>query len=148
MNYEINEETMIISPINDEKCRVLESDAEYVVNGTPLNVIERSCEYFGSSFVGRQTGAIKLIGAEYKIPILIEETRNIVFFPTTSPNNSDCTWISLNNIKKYEKTSDKRYTKVIFKNGDEVEISISYGSFNNQILRASRLKTVLLDRIK
>ena len=35
-----------------------------------------------------------------------------------------------------------------FKNGDILEINISFGSLSNQILRASRLKYILEERIK
>ena len=35
----------------------------------------------------------------------IEETNEIIFFPTESSKSANCIWISLNNIKSYEKSN-------------------------------------------
>ena len=63
-----------------------------------MKIIENSCRYFGSSYNGRHIGTKNLTGINYKSPIIIEETKNIIFFPTTSPKQSDCSWISLKYI--------------------------------------------------
>ena len=39
-----------------------EEDEEYVVNNNILSVLEHSCEYFGSSYLGRKEGTKKLLG--------------------------------------------------------------------------------------
>ena len=67
-----------------------------------MNIIKRSCEYFGSSYNGRHEGTKKLIGISHKAPIIIEESKNLIYFPTSSPRLLDCVWIGLNNIKDYE----------------------------------------------
>ena len=38
--------------------------------------------------------------------------------------------------------------KLQLKNGKEIDLDISYGSLNNQILRSSRLESVLVSRKK
>lgn len=48
MNYEITYDTQVIAPIDSETSRVIETEAEYIVNNPPLNILEYSCEYFGS----------------------------------------------------------------------------------------------------
>ena len=58
-----------------------------------MNIIENSCEYFGSSYLGRHEGTKKLIGITHKAPIIIEESKNLIYFPTTSPRLTDCVWI-------------------------------------------------------
>ena len=50
MNYEITYDTQVIAPIDSETSRVIETEAEYIVNNAPLNILEYSCEYFGSSY--------------------------------------------------------------------------------------------------
>ena len=108
--------------------------------------MEHSCEYFGSSYEGRKEGTKKLLGITHKSPIIIEESRKIIFFPTSSPENQDCIWINLEKIDKYYKVDHKK-SVIKFKNGELMEFDISIGSLTNQILRATRLKYVLEERI-
>ena len=68
------------------------------VDNSVMNIIENSCEYFGSSYLGRHEGTKKLIGITHKAPIIIEESKNLIYFPTTSPRLTDCVWIALNSI--------------------------------------------------
>ena len=86
------------------------------------------------------------IGINYKSPIVVEESNEIIFFPTSSPRVNNCYWLSLKNIKKYEPNKDK--SKIIFKNEIELLINISYGSLQNQILRSTMLESVLRQRKK
>ena len=108
--------------------------------------MEHSCEYFGSSYKGRKEGTKKLLGITHKAPIIIEESRKIIFFPTKSPEKDECIWINLEKIDKYYKI-DQNNSAIQFKNGDVLEFNISFGSLTNQIMRATRLKFVLEERI-
>ena len=85
-----------------------------------------------------------MIGGTYKLPIVIEESRDIIFFPTSSPRLNECCWISLNNLVDYEKAD--KYSLVRFKNGTVLNTDISIFSLENQVLRASRLENVLRKR--
>ena len=100
--YEINEETMAIIPINYNQTLVKEYDREYIIEKNAYEIMENSCEYYGSTYKGRLTAAKKMLNSSYKIPIIIEESQNIIFFPTKSTNHKDCEWIALNNIYSYE----------------------------------------------
>lgn len=111
-----------------------------------MQVLEHSCEYFGSSFNGRKEGTKKLLGITHKSPIIVEESRKIIFFPTTSPDRINCVWINLEKVNKYYKSSSKK-SIIEFKNGDIIEFDVSIGSLTNQIMRASRLKYILEERI-
>ena len=146
MNYEINYETQLIIPIGKNSSKVIEQEDEYFIKNNALNILEHSCEYFGSSFEGRKEGTKKLLGMTHKSPIIIEESRKIIFFPTTSPEKEDCIWINLDKIDKYYKKENKK-SSIKFKNGDIIDLNISIGSLTNQILRATRLKYILDDRI-
>jgi competence protein ComK len=142
--YEVHEGTLAIIPIDNYKSKIIEKENEFIVEQTPYEIIDNSCQYFGSSFLGRQMGTKKMIGVTHKSPIIIEETRGIIFFPTASPRIYDCCWISLNNINKYYKDIDKSVIK--FNCGYLLNLDISYGSLDNQVLRAARLESVLRKR--
>ena len=145
MNYIINSNTVAIIPIKNKITRVIEKDDSFIINENSMKIIENSCEYFGSSYKGRHIGTKALAGINYKSPIIIEETKNIIFFPTTSPKQSDCSWISLKYINNYINKDGK--IEVLFENGEKYLFNMSYGSFDNQYLRATKLESILRKRI-
>lgn len=143
-SYEINICTLALIPLKNNITKVIEEQEEYLVKKRTTEIIDDSCKYFGSSYNGRHAGTKNLIGVNYKSPIVIEESNEIIFFPTSSPRFNDCCWLSLKNIEKYLK--EENSTKIIFKSGKEIDIKISYGSFKNQILRSTLLESVLRNR--
>ncbi len=143
-NYEINSSTLAIVPISKNVSKVIEEEDIITVNKTTTEIIDNSCKFFGSSYLGRHEGTKNLIGINYKAPIVIEESNDIIFFPTSSPRFDNCYWISLKKILKYNKEKGK--TTIIFKNGYELPINISAGSLENQILRSTLLESVLRSR--
>ena len=145
-SYEINKETCAIVTINDDITKVIESDDEYYINKSSYEVMEDSCSYYGSSCEGRMKGTKNILGSIYKVPIVVEETNDIIFFPTDSIKSNNCIWISLNQIDKYEK--DGHFTKVFFKNGKEIILKMTINSFEMQLLRANRLSSIINQRKK
>lgn len=142
--YEINIETLAIVPFKSDKSKVYENDKVFIVNKPVNKIMDDSCEFFGSSLEGRQKGTSNLIGVTHKAPIIVEESKEIIFFPTMSPRVENCAWISLNHIDKIIKKENKNC--IVFKNDIIIELDISYGIINNQILRATRLESVLRNR--
>lgn len=139
-NYEININTVALIGEADGTTKVIEKE-EILQISKPVNeVMNNSCKYFGSSYEGRMKSSKFLLNADYKLPIIVEESSALIFFPTSSPRNKDCTWINLNHIKSYAK--DDLNSKIILKNNEEIKLPISYGSLNSQILRSSHLKEV------
>ena len=142
--YEINSFTIAIIPLDSESSKVIETHHEFVVKKPVLEIMDDSCRYFGSSYEGRHEGTKSLIGMNYKAPIIIEESLELIFFPTASPRIQECIWISLNYVDRYYRAGDK--TILHFKNGKSIDLDISYGALENQILRATRLESVLHKR--
>lgn len=143
-NYEINKGTIAIIPINASQSKVIEENDVITINRESSKIIDDSCRFFGSSYTGRHEGTKSLLGINYKSPIVIEESQEIIFFPTASPRMEDCHWISLKHVDKIVK--NKHSTIILFKNGKELDLNISYGSLENQLFRATRLQCILHDR--
>ena len=143
-SYEINRDTYAIVSVNEEVSKVLEKDDEYFINKNSYEVMEDSCEYYGSSCEGRIKGTKQILGSNYKVPIIVEESNEIIFFPTEAASNANCIWLSLNNIQSYERNNG--FTKVIFKSGKELIVKMSIASFETQLLRANRLGSILRKR--
>ena len=147
MDYEINTDTLAIIPIDDNTSKVYEEEAEYLINKSSNSIIKENCEYYGSSYEGRCIGTKYLTGIKAKYPIIIEETRNIIFFPTSSIRGKQTTWIALDKVKKYNKNHHyKNKTNICFNNDKKIDINISYYSLDNQVCRATILKSKLYDR--
>lgn len=144
--YEINEATQVIRPCGKESSIVCEEDAEYEVSDTTNNIIKYNCAFYGSSYAGRCEGTKALTGLKTKYPIIIEESRKLIFFPTSSIRTQESIWLSFNQIKDIEKSG--KFCKVTFVNGKSVVLPISYYLVNNQYHRASLLKAKLYERIK
>lgn len=142
MKYEVSRGTLAIVPNEKESSLVYEDDERYIIQQTPFSIMEESCKYFGSTYEGRKNGAREILGAEYKVPIVVEDSNNLIVFPTTSPSAEDCVWISLGRVKKIEKI-DMNHTKIIFDNNQVIVVGCSYRTIENQLSRASRLDLIL-----
>jgi competence protein ComK len=142
--YKINAKTLAIIPVNKHRSKVYEHDNVIFIEKNANKIIEENCEYYGSSYEGRKQGTMKLIGVTHKAPILVEEQNNIVFFPTCSPRLTECGWISVNNIEGYCKYDDSCIVR--FHNNFTLELHVSVKSINNQVLRATRLGSLVSKR--
>ena len=137
--YEINIDTLCIIPIDEKTSFIYEKDDSFVVNMPCIEIIKRSCLFFGSSFEGRKNASSNFLNATYKLPIIVEESNQLIFFPTNSSKNSKCIWISYNNFEGVDKI-DKNFSTVYFKNNNKVEIEVASNIIINQIIRSNRLK--------
>lgn len=147
MKYEISKGTLAIVPNEKESSVVYEDDDRYIIEEVPFKIMEESCKYFGSTYEGRKDSAKEILGAEYKVPIIIEDSDNLIVFPTTSPSSDDCIWLSLKRVKKFERV-DSNNTRIIFDNNVELIVPCSFRTVENQISRASRLDLIMRNRKK
>jgi len=143
-DYEISSATLAIVPIGDDVSKVYEEEDEYIVQKSSNSIIKDNCEFYGSSYEGRCIGTKSLTGIKTKYPIIIEESRNIIFFPTSSIRTKQSTWIALNKVKDYKKKNQT--SEIEFKNKEKIDIDISINSLENQIVRATMLKSKLYER--
>lgn len=144
--YEINSKTCALIPKNENSAKVIDGKKIITIPFAVQEILDYSCEYYGSSFKGRLQGAKNILGMKYKLPIIIEESKDLVFFPTGSLYNDNCIWLSLNNIVSYERKGN--YTKINFTNGYTKLINITYESLENQIFRATKLLLISKNRKK
>ncbi len=135
--YEISSNTLALIPVDKDKTQIIEVNNDFFVNQSILNIIDYNCKINGSSFKGRNDSSKMLLETSSKLPIIIEETHKIIFFPTFSYKNIDCCWISYNNIKDYIKDDKKAY--LIFKNNQKIRVNISIKKLETQLLKINKL---------
>ena len=111
--YEVNNGTLAVLPNDEDSSLVYEDDNRYIIQEKAYKIMDDSCKYFGSTYEGRKNGSKEILGAEYKVPIIVEDSNNLIVFPTTSPFSEDCVWISLKRVKNIFKikTPQPAYTR-------------------------------------
>lgn len=142
--YYINEDTLLLVPCGKNRTKIYDVNGTYYIKKPIFEVVDESCQYYGSSYGGRYIGAKKLLEMEYKLPIILDEVKEVVVFPTCSPRQKNCMWININNIENYNKF--KNNSTIKFTNGFSYELNISVNCLENQILRATLLMMKLKKR--
>ena len=143
-NYEINADTAAIVGITSKYSKIVERGKNYIISDNSFSVMEQSCEYFGSDYNGRKKGSKRMLGANYKLPIIVEESNDLIFFPTTDVEKSNCSWISL---KWFDKVIEHHgITYICLKNGEKIPTTASKYTIENQVLRSSKLHMILSER--
>ncbi|WP_341301673.1 competence protein ComK [Lysinibacillus sp. FSL H8-0500] len=144
-------ETMLYMPEYDafgNLCtRVIEKDNEYVSKLAPTKLIDFNLRYFGSSLRGAFDGSKMVLGKLNKNPIVIHERCNILWIPSKSPLQPQCSWFAVHHIDDYVAV-DKKRTKIIFMNGMDITVEISVKALEYRIQRAFLLKYKLEKRTK
>lgn len=146
MMYEIDLSTLLLISEENNTTRVITYDGEFVVEENVKKIIDNSCRFFGNSLISRTKMTNNLINIVSKSPIVIEDTRNIIFFPLKSSRDKNNIWISFNNLKKYEQVNKK--TLLHFKNDFDYLIDFSYYIIDNQVTRSLMLDYELNKRRK
>ncbi|MTH53331.1 competence protein [Bacillus mangrovi] len=148
--YEANRLTMAIISSAAEGALasyVLEVEKEYEVSMRPLEIVDRSCRYFGSSYMGRKTGTKDTIGITHKPPIVVDAANSIYLFPTAASSRPQCSWISHQYIEDYKSTGEAE-TQVTFSNQKSLILPVSIHSFENQLYRTAQLRAVISSRVE
>lgn len=144
-DYEINYETLLIMPFNNGKSKIYEFDREFIINRISNDIINDSCLFFGSTLEGRREAVKNILGIDLKVPILIEDTRNIIFFPTANCIHKNAIWISYQNLLKYHKF-DEFSTVLCFRNNKQITVNVRYNIIDNQVIRCMKLESLLNKR--
>ncbi len=144
--YEIDLSTMMLIGIDENTTKIVTTDKDFIINDSCKNIMNNSCKYFGSSLIDRIKATNRLVKLNSKTPIVVEESRNIIFFPLKSTREKNNIWISFNHLDKYIK--DGQNTILKFKNGKEITINFSYYIVDNQVTRSLILDYELNKRRK
>ena len=135
--YEIDMSTVMLIGLDDIKTKIITMDNEFIMDIDSKKIIDNSCKFFGSSLNDRVNMTKRLINIRSKSPIIIEESRDIIFFPLKSIRDKCNIWISFNNLEKFIKSGEK--TIFYFKGNKQVEIDFSYYIIDNQVTRSLML---------
>lgn len=144
--YEIDLSTLMLIGIDNENTKVITENDEFIIKESCRKIVDNSCKFFGSSLLDRIKATNRLVNMASKTPILIEETRNMIFFPLKSTREKNNIWISFNHLDKYIKEDNNTVFK--FKNGKQITINFSYYIVDNQVTRSLILDYEINNRRK
>ena len=142
--YNITKDTLALIGKNRNMVHIIETKHSYHIEDKIINILDYNCNYYGSSYIGRITGTKNIIGLNSKLPIIIEESNNIIFFPLSSTRDDRCIWINLANLSQINKCG--KNTQICFTNGSTIQVDKSYYTVNNQLKKAKLLKEIMNTR--
>lgn len=140
-HFNINDDTMYMLSVENKgltECRV----GEVYGNGfhcltSPNKILERNCRQYSQSYPARKELTKKLTGLSAKLPVIIDLFGSIIFFCTHSDRVMENNWFNIKHVHSYRNYNGN--TRVRFNNNEEIEVDISFASFNNQYLNALKL---------
>lgn len=144
-NYIINVETLLIIPYGRGKSKIFENDRTFIVNEPTGNILKNSCLFFGSSIEGRRDAVKQILEVDMKVPIIVEDIKNMIFFPVSDCVKRNSIWVSYQNLLKYSKFNEFS-TVIYFKCGKKVRVDAKYSLIDNQVIRCIKLETLINKR--
>ena len=137
-NYLINQNTLYLME-KDDNTIIKENNNEILVYDKILKVLDNNCKFYFSSLKGRIDSSSYLLKIQYKCPIIVSEEKEIIFFSLKI--NKKCMWINYQNLDNV--SYSKKNVEIWFKNGTKIDLNISKNIVLNQILKSSRLESIL-----
>lgn len=144
MLYIISNHTLALLPTG-KRTKIIEDENITTIGDEATEIVAKNCQINGSTLEGRIKGSSYLIGSSYKPPIVLNDESHLILIPTHSSRNKECCWITLNNVLNYSPYK-KNSVLIEFRNHYKIVVNISYGIFDHQVLRATRLESALRGR--
>lgn len=140
-HYLINDDTMYLLPVDDgglteSRIGMIYGESIRCID-SPNKVIDRNCRHHLYSYQARKEFTKALTGMGSKLPIIIDYSGSLIFFCTHSDRVANNNWFNIRHIHSYWNSGGK--TRIRFENNEEIEVDISFSSFNNQYLNALKL---------
>ncbi|MBM7647586.1 competence protein ComK [Bacillus ectoiniformans] len=145
--YVITPQTMLVEPRpygTKIYSWVIEEDTSFLLPVKPTILIKQSCLAYGSTYEGRRDATKLVSSLATKTPILIE---GMYLFPTLSPANRECIWVSLNHID-HSVSNGMKHTDLLFKNGVRRTLALSNRSFQSQIKKTMMFQLKITEGFK
>lgn len=119
---------------------VTEVDQSFVVDRSPLEILEDSIQSIGYDLNGARNAAKRILGHYHHQPILVNPIDRIVLFPTKSAHHEECAWFNPAHIKRTTSLYSK--TLILFSNNETIIFPAKLYSFNDKIKRAEQLESL------
>ncbi|PLS01948.1 competence protein ComK [Neobacillus cucumis] len=126
--------------------RVIEGVESFLVEMSPIKLIDKSLLRYGSSFHGALSSSKEVLGGMYMYPIKISSTLDIWLFPSKSYKKANCIWFVLNHILDTFPKS-VQHTEVFLRYGHNITIELRECTFRTKRRNAEKLRERISNNI-
>lgn len=140
IDYVINYETMLIETADHPEylTKILDVKKGTIYSKrTPKSLMKEAAFLNNLSIKGHLDVVNKRFPNMKKIPLMINPNLSVIMIPTTSPSNANCKWINYIQIDDYFEHENK--SKIIFRNGEEILLPITYYVLDKQVSKATKI---------
>lgn len=147
--YTINRQTKALLCKQDSTYRTLiyEGSRKKRSIHSLKRILDVNCTWNGSTLDGRLKFAKYVLRTSQKLPIAVSPRKGIFMIPIRSIRSKKCGVISYYQIKKFQPLNEKSKTHILFKDGLDLMIDISFASFNRQYKKTGQLIANLLQPV-
>lgn len=124
--------------------RVLTGGSSFLVDRTPLQLLDDTLTYIGYDLRGAISSAKLILGERARCPIIVNPYLGICLFPNKSPSKADCIWFNPEHIVRTMTIGYK--TEVELSNGHTIIVDSRISNFNNKIHKAKQLMQITMKR--
>ena len=150
-SYIINPVTMGLLPMNSPFGElwtiILETTKVFIVKKKPIEIIDESCHWFGSSYAGGKSSVAAIMGYKSMFPINISSELGICLFPLASAERRDTVWLAHAHIKDWV-SKDRVTTTVRFMNYQVMDLLIARSVFEWKTFRAGQYRHSLRETVE
>ncbi|MFQ3726522.1 competence protein ComK [Staphylococcus equorum] len=119
--------------LNEGTCVLKYKEERDIVKERTHKIIDRSCRFYGSSYVFKKEDTMRITGINSKPPILFTPLFPTYFFPTHSDRKEENTWINIHYVQTIRALKDKK-CKITFVDNKTIVVNISAHSMHHQYL--------------
>jgi competence protein ComK len=126
---------------------IVEEEHSFIVDKSPLQVLEDSIQYVGSDFKGSLASARKTTGRSRMTPMMVNFILNICLFPDRAYKNEYCVWINSNQIIDM-KAMGQQQTVIEFSNANSLIVNSRLTPFRAKVQLAEQYRKTNYERGK
>lgn len=145
--YLINESFMYMAGFRDRNgnlCTLVkQTDGAFMVDKSPLEILEWSIRSVGFSYKGALETAKWHLSEIHMCPVLVNPILKICLFPIHSPKRDDNMWFNPDYIQRT--TSYLGKTCVEFKDGTFILVDLKLASFNTRLKTAEQYLKITVE---
>ncbi|MEW8986513.1 MAG: competence protein ComK, partial [Bacillus sp. (in: firmicutes)] len=145
--YIINQFMMYIEGQLDQYGKLISKvhqvDQTFLVDRSPVEIIEDSIKFIGYDFKGAKSIAKWILGEFSMCPVMVNPIHGICVFPDRSITSDKAIWY--NPVHIIRTTTHLRKTRIEFSNGQTLDIQRKLSSFNHKLQAAEQLRKLTVE---
>ncbi|MCO7175015.1 competence protein ComK [Sporolactobacillus kofuensis] len=149
--YIIRPETMALLPYDRSDgslgTLIIEETRTCQVAQTPLQIVQESCSYYGSTYSGRKKIAM-MMGYKSMPPICVCNELGIYFLPLMAEASRNCVWLAHSHIRQWAKSEETPGTIFAYlTHNQKIELPINIRPFFNKVMKTAQYRLQIRERI-